>query len=162
MSEKTVVERHVLGPLTSQLHWRVRHAVIQRFEAMSRELDYRLEKGSDDIVLMRARKWTNLRLLTLFALNSFYQEFLAPLRASARIDASRLGKHHPIQHGALRFDSKHKTQVTKAISQFNKIADKARLDYTWLTVATCGDLIFKIAKAIRDSESEVGHGRDDD
>jgi len=161
MTDKHIVEQHVLVPLTRKMHWRVRNSVTQRFDAMSRELEYKLEIQSTDLQLMRARKWTNLRLLTLFALNSFYQEFLAPLRASARNKASRLGAQHPIKHGALLFGTEHQAAVVKASSQFTTIMDQARFDYAWLTVATCGELIFKIARSIRDAEREDGHGDHD-
>ena len=161
MAEKLVVEQYVLVPLTQKMHWRVRNSVTQRFDAMSRELDYKLEIQSADLQLMRSKKWTKLRLLTLLALNSFYQEFLAPLRASARNETSRLGAQHPIKHGALLFGTAHREAVVRANSQFTKIMDQARFDYAWLTVATCGDLIFKIARNIRDAEREDSYGNDD-
>ncbi len=154
----------VFKPLTRDLHFKPKAAISRRYDAMVRELLFigqKQDRASDDLRFVLTNGWSDLRIRTLFILNSFYQEYLAPLHASARNNASSIGKKMPILHGSLRFDGEHRAEVLKAIGDFYKVSDAAGMKRAWLSVNTCGDILFRIASDIRSDQKEHNHGEND-
>jgi hypothetical protein len=85
---------------------------------MVRELQYLREKRDENLVFIRKRKWSDVRLRALFAVNSVYQEVLGPLQAAAKGSTSGLGRDLPILHGSQRFDSAQSARVNATLEGF--------------------------------------------
>lgn len=136
----------VLNALLGRLSPKPRALVVRRVEAMGRELQYLRESNSEDLAFIRTRKWSDVRLRALFAVNSVYQEVLGPLQASAKGSISGLGREQPILHGTQRFDRAHSAKVNSALEGFFSMVSDMGFQQDWMSKNTCGDLVFFIAR----------------
>lgn len=150
MAKNESDENPVLAVLAQRLAPKPRVSVMRRYDAMVRELAYLNEKREQNLVFIRRRKWSDVRLCSLFAVNSVYQEILGPLQASARESLSGLGRDLPILHGSQRFDSAHAARVNAALDGFFLLVSELGFQRQWMSKNTCGDLIYFIARHERE------------
>lgn len=162
MAATDLAFERVLKPLTRAMQQKQRDSVARRYAAMIRELRFIHDSNSDNLVLLQRHDWTEERLCVLFVLNSFYQEYLGPLHASAHGNALNLGTTIPIMHGTIAFDAKHRANVLSAVKDFHDLVLAANFRVPWLWANTCGDLIYWIAQEIREERRQNGgeHGED--
>lgn len=160
----------VLAALTQPLDAKVRSAVIRRHEAMLRELAFIANKQDEQLAFIRSRNWLDAKLSVLFSLNSFYQEVLGPLDASARpghqsdpdshgAQTLGLGASHPIVHGSQRFDSAHTARVKSAVEDFFGLVAQLGFRRDWMTKNTCNDLVYWIARHERENNADSDDGK---
>lgn len=154
MAQDMEQENKVLKKLTSSMHQKPKMAVIKRYEAMVRELRYRVERQDKDLLFIRSKGWEDDRLYVLFALNSVYQEVLGPLQCSARSGISGVGTDHPIVHGGSRFDRAHTVRVNQAIAKYFTMTIRLGFQWEWLAKNTCNDLIYFVARQERQKNEE--------
>jgi hypothetical protein len=130
-----------------------KQAVRRRCQLMASELRYLDEKGDENLLFLRKRGWANQRFEALFFLNSFYQELLGPLHASARTGPIGLGAEFPIKHGSQVFDQAHTRRVLDATSAFFELFDEIGFLRVWASKNTCSDLVYYVAKHERELQS---------
>jgi hypothetical protein len=146
MSADESANDSVLSLLTVRLSPKPRASVVRRYEAMVRELQYLREKRDENLVFIRKRKWSDVRLRALFAVNSVYQEVLGPLQAAAKGSTGGLGRDLPILHGSQRFDGAQSARVNATLEGFFLMISEMGFQRDWMSKNTCGDLIFYIAR----------------
>lgn len=145
-----VARTRVLVPLTSHLHYKPKAQVQRRYEAMGRELAYMQQMERSELPMLSKNGWSEQRLHVLFALNSFYQCYLAPLHASASRNASSVGRNVAIVHGSLNFDKRHAREVNDAADDLFSIARSLGIEGVWLALNTCNDVIYQLANRLRE------------
>lgn len=153
----------VLMALVRPLDAKVRNTVVRRYDNMIRELDFLSKSGHKDLTFIRTREWSREKLSAVFGLNCIYQEVLGPLAASARpnsvtfegdsqIKGIGIGTSHPISHGSQRFDNAHNVQVPEMMRDFYSLINDLNLERRWMTLNTCGDIVYWIARRERDED----------
>lgn len=135
----------IADPVLRSLDARVRRGVVQRIDAMERELAFLTQREDANVIFIRRHGWSDERLQTLFVLNSVYQQVLGPLQAAAREGPEGLGGTIPVRHGAASFSRRTTGQVQIAIRDFLAMVDTLKLQRRWLHSNTCGDVVFAIA-----------------
>lgn len=160
---------YVLEALTKPLDVKVRNAVVRRHAAMVRELEFMVTKQDTRLQFIQSRHWSNEKLSALFALNSFYQEVLGPLDASARArshsgsvaeerQSHGLGSLHPILYGGPRFDSAHAMKVRSAVDDFFWLVRNLGFRREWISKNTSGDIVYWIDRAERENDFGTDFG----
>src|SRR6185295_13036479 len=109
----------VTSVLVQKLDGELRRQVLDRREAMLRELRFLRVRQDRFLEVVQSAGWTDQRLEVLCGLNSFYQLVLGPLASSARERFGILGEEVPILYGdSLRFDRQRATQLRSAHRAF--------------------------------------------
>ena len=148
--------KNVLTELTKDLDWEVKQQVIRRYGAMVSQYNYLKETHNEYLIFTYRREWFDDKYTTLFALNSFFQIVLGPLSSSSRgVSEIGLGSKTPIIYGkSIRFDSERSKAINKAYSRFIALSKELGFVEWWLTSNRASDVIFSVAKWIRENESE--------
>jgi hypothetical protein len=139
-----------LDPVTSvlvrKLDRELRRHVLERRDAMLRELRFLRLREDSFLRIAQSAGWTEQRLEVLCGLNSFYQLVLGPLTSSARERFGILGREVPILYGdSLRFDAKRATKLRAAHRAFfTAIADVPNANNI-MTAPHFSDLLFRLA-----------------
>lgn len=128
---------------------------------MKRELAYLLDKNGKNVQLVRKRNWTQDKLLVLFALNSVYQEILGPQELASYEGAGGVGGQIPVLHGTFKIDGSYRAKTRSAVSAFFNMVRELGFQEKWMTLATCGDVIYWIARYEREQETNGGGQRDE-
>ncbi|MFC5460166.1 hypothetical protein [Massilia niabensis] len=132
-------------PILEKLNSKVRRGVIQRVEAMVRELDFLVQREDRYLSLLKSAGWKDHHFHVIFFLNSFYQRVLGPQKSAAREGPEGLGTFVPIHHGSVVFDRRSAQQVNAAERNFNTMNQQLNVSVHWLHANTCRDLIYLMA-----------------
>ena len=135
----------ILDTLLSRAHYAVRRLVMQRFEAMQRELGFRWEQSDRDAVYLRAIGYTAEHLRVLCALNSFYQVVVGPLAAASRKWRASDFDSLTIRHGQLAVGPVEAGHLREMVSRFERIFGEIDMPWRFGAANTTGDLIFVLA-----------------
>lgn len=135
----------ILDALLAGVHYAVRRLVMQRFEAMERELGFRWERSDGDAVFLRRLGYTAEHLRVLCALNSFYQIVIGPLSAASRKWRVADFETLTIRHGDLAVGPVEAVQLREMVSRFERIFAEIDMPARFGAANTTGDLIFVLA-----------------
>lgn len=144
----------VFNVLAEGIDKKVRDSMLRRYEAMERELTYLAGKDDRNLSFIRARNWTDDRLLVLFVLNCFYQQVVGPLQSSARGGVAKLGTDIPIKHGSMIYDGARSKKINSAVNDFFKLSFGLKYERAWMTKNTASDVVFYVARFEREAHGE--------
>lgn len=150
-----MAQDHVLSGLMKGLSPPVRRSVEDRFSAMGREFRYLSDSRSPDLSYLQSKGWSEDRFTVLFMLNSVYQQCIGPLHSSGRSNAG-IGSSIPILHGTNVFDKAHSAHVNEMALSFFNMVEQLGYSRSWLSKNTCGDVIYWIARNLREIEGMGG------
>lgn len=144
----------VLSSLIRPLQPDARALVRRRFNDMTRELKHLRSMPHLDYVIARKHGWNREALETVLALNSFYQEALAPLASSGRNYWNReLGSSTPIAYGkSMRFDRSWCETVTAAHDAFLTLSAELEIPPAYLTAPHTSDLLYRLGRDLHEHE----------
>src|ERR1043166_3341479 len=111
----------ILDTLLTNVHYAVRRLVMQRFEAMERELGFRWQQSDGDAVFLRGIGYAAEHLRVLCALNSFYQIVIGPLSAASRKWRAADFDTLTIRHGQLAVGRVEVAALRDMVTRFERI-----------------------------------------
>lgn len=135
----------ILDVLLTGIQYAVRRLVMQRFEAMERELGFRWQQSEGDAVFLRRLGYTAEHLRVLCALNSFYQIVIGPLSAASRKWRASDFDLLTIRHGQLAVGPVEAAQLRDMVTRFERIFGEVEMPVRFGAANTTGDLIFVLA-----------------
>jgi hypothetical protein len=135
----------ILDSLLAGVPYAVKRLVMQRFEAMHRELSFRWEQSDVNAVFLRRAGYTTEHLRTLSALNSFYQIVIGPLSAASRKWRASEFDVVTIRHGQLALGPAEAAQLREMVTGFERILGEIDIPMSFGAANTTGDLIFFLA-----------------
>jgi len=145
----------VTSVLVQKLDGELRRQVLDRREAMLRELRFLRVRQDRFLEVVQSAGWTDQRLEVLCGLNSFYQLVLGPLASSARERFGILGGEVPILYGdSLRFDRQRATQLRSAHRAFFAALSEVPDAHKMVKAPHFSDLVFRLALNLEGN----GHG----
>lgn len=144
----------ILEALLVGVHYAVRRLVMQRFEAMARELGFRWEQSDGDAVFLRRLGYSSEHLRVLCALNSFYQIVIGPLSAASRRWRTTDFELLTIRHGKLAVGPLEAAQLREMVTRYERIFNEIDMPLRFGAANTTGDLIFVVASFERLRQEE--------
>jgi len=148
----------ILSLLLAPLNPLAKQGVGRRVDAMIRELAFMDKKGDDNLGFIRERRWSDERLRVLFILNSVYQLVLGPQEAACHTTPQVLGGSVPIVHGTFVVDKSFRGRTSSAVSEFFAICAAAGFREQLLTLTTCRDIIYWVARYEREEGNDGTSG----
>jgi len=147
----------VLNVLVGKMEREVKNQCERRYEALVRQYSYLVEKQNEHLMFTYSKGWFSERYKVLFALNSFYQIVLGPLASSSRgVSEIGIGSIIPISYGAvIKFDDARNRKINKAYIDFNALIYESGMDEWWLNLNQANDIVFQIAKKIKENEQQA-------
>lgn len=144
----------VLNVLVGKMEREVKEQCERRYEALVRQYNYLVEKQNEHLMLTYKKGWFSQRYKVLFALNSFFQIVLGPLASSSRgVSEIGIGSRIPISYGAaIKFDDSRNRLINKAYLDFGALIHDSGIDEWWLNLIQANDIVYQVAKRIRESE----------
>lgn len=133
----------IFNPLINNIDSKIRLLILNRIDAMERELNYLIEVNDVGINHLLNNRWEKEHIYTIFIFNSIYQNLIGPIEASIRGNSIGLVDEIPLQHGNFMIDKEYKKKARKMISDFYSISS---IDIGWLQATTCRDLVFRITR----------------
>lgn len=144
----------VLNLLVGKMEREVKNQCERRYEALVRQYNYLVEKQNEHLMFTYSNGWFSERYKALFAFNSFYQIVLGPLASSSRgVSEIGIGSTIPIIYGSvIKFYEARNRKINKAYIDFNVLIYESGMDEWWLNLNQASDIVFQIAKKIKENE----------
>ena len=125
---------------------------------MVRQFKYLETFESKDLRSLKKKRWPREKLMVLFAMNSVYQVVLGPQEAACQRQTAGLGNLIPVVHGTFAVDMAFTTKTRVAVSEFFEMARRFGFHEYWMTLNTCGDVVYWVAKYENDDEGRDPKG----
>lgn len=144
----------VLNVLVGKMEWEIKEQCERRYDALTRQYNYLLEKQNEHLIFTFSKGWFSERYKVLFAFNSFFQIVLGPLASSSRgVSEIGVGSRIPISYGAsIKFSESRNSTINKAYHDFGALIFEFGIDEWWLNLNQANDIVYQVAKKLREDE----------